>query len=111
MEFISTDKDILNFGFIKVEEIFEHIQGLNVQRQIRGEEYNKICNGFINFIKSLLLYNTDTKKKLEELGFIYISLNSKIIQNIKNYQKEQGFNFTILLKPKEKAVVMKKLIK
>ena len=111
LEFISTDKDILNFGFIKVEEIFEHIQGLNVQRQIRGEEYNKICNGFINFIKSLLLYNTDTKKKLEELGFIYISLNSKIIQNIKNYQKEQGFNFTILLKPKEKAVVMKKLIK
>ena len=111
LEFISTDKDILNFGFIKVEEIFEHIQGLNVQRQIRGEEYNKICNGFTNFIKSLLLYNTDTKKKLEELGFIYISLNSKIIQNIKNYQKEQGFNFTISLKPKEKAIVMKKLIK
>lgn len=111
LEFISTDKDILNFGFMKVEEIFDHIQGLNVQRQIRGEEYNKICNGFINFIKSLLLYNTDTKKKLEELGFIYISLNSKIIQNIKNYQKEQGFNFPISLKPKEKAIVMKKLIK
>ena len=111
IEFIKTDKDILNFGFMKVEEIFEHIQGLNVQRQIRGEDYNKICNGFINFIKSLLLYNTDTKKRLEELGFIYISLNSKIIQNIQKYQKEQGFNFPILLKPKEKAVVMKKLIK
>ena len=111
LEFISTDKDILNFGFMKVEEIFEHIQGLNVQRQIRGEDYNKICNGFINFIKSLLLYNTDTKKRLEELGFTYISLNSKIIQNIQKYQKEQGFNFPISLKPKEKAIVMKKLIK
>lgn len=111
LEFISTDKDILNFGFMKVEEIFEHIQGLNIQRQIRGEDYNKICNGFINFIKSLLLYNTDTKKRLEELGFIYISLNSKIIQNIQKYQKEQGFNFPILLKSKEKAIVMKKLIK
>ena len=111
LKFISTDKEILNFGFMKVEEIFEHIQGLNVQRQIRGEDYNKICNGFINFIKSLVLYNTDTKKRLEELGFIYISLNSKIIQNIQKYQKEQGFNFPISLKPKEKAVVMKKLIK
>lgn len=111
LEFISTDKEILNFGFMKVEEIFEHIQGLNVQRQIKGEDYNKICNGFINFIKSLLLYNTDTKKKLEELGFIYISLNSKIIQNIQKYQKEQGFNFPFSLKPKEKAIVMKKLIK
>lgn len=111
LEFIKTDKDILNFGFMKVEEIFEHIQGLNVQRQIRGEDYNKICNGFINFIKSLLLYNTDTKKRLEELGFIYISLNSKIIQNIQKYQKEQGFNFPFSLKPKEKAIVMKKLIK
>ena len=111
LEFIKTDKDILNFGFMKVEEIFEHIQGLNVQRQIRGEDYNKICNGFINFIKSLLLYNTDTKKRLEELGFTYISLNSKIIQNIQKYQKEQGFNFPISLKPKEKAIVMKKLIK
>lgn len=111
LEFISTDKDILNFGFMKVEEIFEHIQGLNVQRQIRGEDYNKICNGFINFIKSLLLYNTDTKKRLDELGFTYISLNSKIIENIKKYQKEQGFNFSISLKPKEKVIVMKKLIK
>ena len=111
LKFISTDKEILNFGFMKVEEIFEHIQGLNVQRQIRGEDYNKICNGFINFIKSLLLYNTDTKKRLDELGFTYISLNSKIIENIKKYQKEQGFNFSISLKPKEKVIVMKKLIK
>ena len=60
-----------------VEEIFDHIQGLNVQRQIKGENYNNIYNSFINFIKSLLLYNTDTKKRLDELGFTYISLNSK----------------------------------
>lgn len=111
IEFIKTDKDILNFGFMTVEEIFDYIQGLNVQRQIRGEDYNKICNGFINFIKSLLLYNTDTKKRLDELGFTYISLNSKIIENIKKYQKEQGFDFPISLKPKEKVIVMKKLIR
>ncbi len=111
IEFIKNDKDILNFGFMTVEEIFDHIQGLNVQRQIRGEDYNNIYNNFINFIKSLLLYNTDTKKRLDELGFSYISLNSKIIENIKKYQKEQGFNFSISLKPKQKVVVLKKLIK
>lgn len=111
IEFIKTDKDILNFGFMTVEEIFDHIQGLNVQRKIKGEEYNNIYNSFINFIKSLLLYNTDTKKRLDELSFTYISLNSKIIENIKNYQKEQGFNFSISLKPKQKVIVMKKLIK
>lgn len=111
IEFIKTDKDILNFGFMTVEEIFDHIQGLNVQRKIKGEEYNNIYNSFINFIKSLLLYNTDTKRRLDELGFTYISLNSKTIENIKNYQKEQGFNFSISLKPKQKVIVMKKLIK
>ncbi len=111
IEFIKTDKDILNFGFMTVEEIFDHIQGLNVQRQIKGENYNNIYNSFINFIKSLLLYNTDTKKRLDELGFTYISLNTKIIENIKKYQKEQGFDFPISLKPKEKVIVMKKLIK
>lgn len=111
IEFIKTDKDILNFGFMKIEEIFEHLQGLNNQRKIREEDYNEIYNGFINFIKSLLLYNTDTKQKLEELGFIYISLNFKTIENIKKYQEELGFNFPISLKPKEKVIVLKKLIK
>ena len=111
IEFIKTDKDILNFGFMKVEEIFENIQGLNVQRQIKGEEYNKIYNSFRNFIKALLLYNTDTKKVLENLEFRYVCLSSKTIQNIKKYQEEQGFNFPVSLKPKEKVIVMKKLIK
>lgn len=111
IEFIKTDKDILNFGFMKVEEIFENIQALNVQRQIKGEEYNKIYNSFMNFIKALLLYNTDTKKVLEDLEFRYVCLSSKTIQNIKKYQEEQGFNFPVSLKLREKVIVMKKLIK
>ena len=94
-----------------VEEIFDYIQDLNIKRKIKGEDYNLIYNTFINFIKSLLLYNTDTKKRLENLGFVYISLNSKIIQNIKKYQKEQGFSLSVDLKPRKKVIVLKKLIK
>ena len=94
-----------------VEEIFDYVQDLNIKRKIKGEEYNLIYNTFINFIKSLLLYNTDTKKRLENIGFVYISLNSKIIQNIKKYQKEQGFSLSVDLKPRKKVIVLKKLIK
>lgn len=111
INFIKTDKEILNFGFMTVEEIFDHVQDLNIKRKIKGEDYNVIYNTFINFIKSLLLYNTDTKKRLENLGFVYISLNSKIIQNIKKYQKEQGFSLSVDLKPRKKVIVLKKLIK
>ena len=53
-----------------VEEIFDYVQDLNIKRKIKGEDYNLIYNTFINFIKSLLLYNTDTKKRLENLGFV-----------------------------------------
>ena len=94
-----------------VEEIFDYVQDLNIKRKIKGEDYNVIYNTFINFIKSLLLYNTDTKKRLGDLGFVYISLNSKIIQNIKKYQKEQGFSLSIDLKPRQKVIVLKKLLK
>ena len=94
-----------------VEEIFDYVQDLNIKRKIKGEDYNVIYNTFINFIKSLLLYNTDTKKRLENLGFVYISLNSKIIQNIKKYQKEQGFSLSVDLKPRKKVIVLKKLVK
>ena len=94
-----------------VEEIFDYVQDLNIKRKIKGEDYNVIYNTFINFIKSLLLYNTDTKKRLENLSFVYISLNSKIIQNIKKYQKEQGFSLSVDLKPRKKVIVLKKLIK
>ena len=111
INFIKTDKEVLNFGFMTVEEIFDYVQDLNIKRKIKGEDYNLIYNTFINFIKSLLLYNTDTKKRLENLGFVYISLNSKIIQNIKKYQKEQGFSLSVDLKPRKKVIVLKKLIK
>lgn len=107
LDFIKTDKDIYSQGFMTKEEIFDQIQGLNTQRAIKNEPHNKIYDSFINFISTLLLYNTETKRVLEDLGLAYVSLNSKTIQNIKRHQATN----TIDLKPKMKVIVLKKLLK
>lgn len=111
LHFLRTDKDIYTNGFITKEEIFEELQGLNTQRAIRGEEHNKINQSFINFITTLFLYNTDTKQVLKELGLVYITLNKKIISNIKKHQKQHNLKFNLDLKPKKKALVLKELTK
>lgn len=111
LQFLKTDKDILTNGFITKEEIFEHVESINVQRAIKDEEHNKINKSFISFITSLILYNTDTKSVLEELGLVYTTLNNKIINNIKQHHTEQGLNFSIDLKPKMKVLILKELLK
>lgn len=65
----------------------------------------------MSFISALLLYNTDTKRVLEELNLTYTTLTNKIIQNIKKNQQKHGLNFTNDLRPKMKAIVPKKFLK
>ena len=107
LNFLKTDKDIYSQGFMTKQEIFEQIEAINTQRMIKDEPHNKIYNNFINFISGLLLYNTETKRVLEDLGLAYVSLNSKTIQNIQKYQG----SFSTDLKPKMKVIVLKKLLK
>lgn len=101
LQFIKTDKDIHIHGFMTKEDIFDHLQFIHPDT----------TNGILNFITPFLLYNTDFKQYLDDLGLAHITLNKKIINNIKNYQKEQNLKFTIDLKPKNKAIVLKKLLK
>ena len=96
---------------INYEEKFEELQGLNTQRAIRGEEHNKINQSFTNFITTLLLYNTNTRQVLKELGLVYTSLNKRIISNIKKHQKKHNLNFNLDLKSKKKVLVLKELTK
>ena len=111
INFLKTDEDLYKQGFMTKEEIFEHIESLNIQRAIKDEEHNTIYKGFINFITSLILYNSDTKQVLKDLGFVYTTLNTKIINNIKKHQKEQNFIFPFDLKPRMKLLVLKELLK
>ena len=111
INFLKTDEELYKQGFITKEEIFEHIEFLNIQRAIKDEEHNFINKGFKNFITSLLLYNSDTKQVLKNLGLVYTTLNTKIIHNIKKHQKEHNFVFPFDLKPKMKLFVLKELLK
>ena len=83
------------------EDIFDHLQFLHPDT----------ANKFIDFITRLLLYDEDTKKVLDELGLAYITLNTKTINNIKKHQKEQDLKFSIDLKVRNTAIVLKKLLK
>ena len=111
LQFLKTDKDIHTNGFITKEEIFEHVESINVQRAIKDEEHNEINKSFTNFITSLLLYNTDTKHVLEDLGLVYTTLNNKIINNIKKHQQKHNLNFNVELKSKMKVLILKELLK
>ena len=74
------------------------------------EIFQYLMNGYKYELKTVTTKRGD-QKRLENLGFVYISLNYKIIQNIKKYQKEQGFSLSVDLKPRKKVIVLKKLIK
>ena len=100
-KFIKDDKDVHIHGFMTKEDIFDHLQFL----------YPNITNGIWSFITPLLLYNTDFKQVLDDLELAYITLNKNTIESIKKHQKEYELKFTIDLKPGNKAIVLKKLIK
>lgn len=97
-------------GFITRNKIIHEVKLLNANRKQNREPYNHIKNSFSKFVSSLLLYNTDVKSLLEDEGLIYITLNTKIINNIKAYQKQQQIQDTShLLKPNMKVIVLKTL--
>ena len=97
-------------GFITRNRIIHEVKLLNANRKQNREPYNHIKNSFSKFVSSLLLYNTDVKSLLEDEGLIYITLNTKIINNIKAYQKQQQIQDTShLLKPNMKVIVLKTL--
>lgn len=97
-------------GFITKNKIIHEVKLLNANRKQNREPYNHIKNSFSKFVSSLLLYNTDVKSLLEDEGLIYITLNTKIINNIKAYQKQQQIQDTShLLKPNMKVIVLKTL--
>ena len=97
-------------GFITRNRIIHEVKLLNANRKQNREPYNHIKNSFSKFVSSLLLYNTDVKSLLEDEGIIYITLNTKIINNIKDYQKQQQIQDTShLLKPNMKVIVLKTL--
>lgn len=101
INFIKNDKDVYIHGFITKEDIFDHIQFLHINT----------TNGFYNYISQILLYNEDFRKALEELGLTYTTLNKKTIDNIKHHQKLNNLNFSIDLKVRGTAIVLKKLKK
>lgn len=83
-----------------------------MNRASNGFKFNPIYAKFISFIKDLLQYNSDTKEILEGLGFVYRSVNKEIIDNIKKYQKKQGFiNYDCDLKSRNRVIILKELEK
>jgi len=98
-------------GFITKNKIIHDVKRLNAYRQQNGENYNKINKTFSKFVSSLLLYNTEIKSLLEDEGLIYITLNTRIINNIKAYQKQNAIPDTSHnLKPNMRVIVLKKLV-
>lgn len=99
-------------GFITRNKIIHELKLLNAFRRQNRESYSHIKNSFSKFLSSLLLYNQNIKSLLEDEGLIYISLNTKIINNIKAYQKQQKIQDTShILKPNMKVIVLKNLTK
>lgn len=105
------DKSIFLEGIITRKKIFNYIKELNNIRKAEYRSYNKVYKGFYNFISSILLYNTEVKEVLESLGLSYTRLNTKIINNIKQYQNKNGIDDSKYnLKPNMKVIVLKSLL-
>lgn len=112
IKFLKEDFNIYENGFVKIEDIFDYIKQLNTDRASNGFKFNPVYAKFILFIKDLLQYNSDTKKVLEELGLVYRSVNKEIIENIKEYQKKQGFiKLECDLKSRNRVIILKELEK
>lgn len=69
-EMLYTFKDeIEREGFILLEEIQEHLEGINEQRKINEQPYSVIYSNCIKFIRTCLHDIPETKATLEELRF------------------------------------------
>lgn len=111
INYLKMNKTVKIEGFITKDKIFDYVRSLNAYRKQYGVNYSKIKKGFYNFISSLLLYNDELKVVLEQQGLIYTGMNTKIIRNIEQYQKQNGISNPIHnLKPNMRVVVLKELI-
>lgn len=110
INYLTKNKAVFLEGFITKQRIFDYVKSLNTHREQFKLKYSKIKNGFMCFISSLLNYNTEIKETLEQQNLIYIGLNTKIINNIKAYQKQNGIPDTAHnLKPNMRVIVLKTL--
>lgn len=111
INYLTKNKNAHREIVITKQMIFDYVKNLNAYRKHYGVNYSKIKNGFMCFISSLLNYNTEIKETLEQQNLIYIRLNTKIINNIRKYQEQNGIkDTTYKLKPNMKVIVLKNLI-
>lgn len=111
INYITNNQNDYKIPFITRKMIFDYVKGLNAHRKQLKLKYSKIKNGFMCFISSLLNYNTEIKNTLEQQNFTYTILNTKIINNIRMYQEQNGIkDTTYKLKPNMKVIVLKNLI-
>ncbi len=109
---LKKDETHFKSGFISKDKIVYEVKQLNKNRKQNGANYSKIYKSFYRFVSSLFLYNKEIKETLEQLDLTYISLTTQIIQNIKQHQKQNNIpDTTNTLKPNQKVIVLKKLIK
>lgn len=107
---LKNDKTVFLKGFITKDKIIQEVRALNYYRQQNGEKYSKIYKSFNRFVSSLFLYNKEIAETLLELKLVYVRLNTRIINNIKQYQKQNNItDNTYILKPNMKVIVLKKL--
>lgn len=107
---LKKDKAVVLKGFITKDKIIQEVKALNYYRQQNGEKYNKIYKSFTRFVSSLFLYNKEIAETLLELNLVYVRLNTRIINNIKQHQKQNNItDNTYILKPNMKVIVLKKL--
>ena len=107
---LKKDKAVVLNGFITKDKIIQEVKALNYYRQQNGEKYSKIYKSFNRFVSSIFLYNKEIAETLLELKLVYVRLNTRIINNIKRYQKQNNItDNTYILKPNMKVIVLKKL--
>ena len=99
-------------GYIKLEDIFDSINNMNHYRKMFKLEDDETSKEFMEFISTCLNYIPSTKEILEQLDLEVVYLSNEIIENINKYQTENiSYKINNNLKPKQKVIVLKRIIK
>ena len=99
-------------GYIEFEDIFDSIYNMNQYRKMLKLGKNEVSERFTNFIATCLNYIPSTKEILEQLDLEVVYLSNEIIENINKYQTENiSYRINNNLKPKQKIIVLKRIIK
>lgn len=99
-------------GYIKFEDIFDSINNMNQYRKMFKLEEDETSKEFMEFISTCLNYIPSTKEILEQLDLEVVYLSNEIIENINKYQTENiSYKINNNLKPKQKVIVLKRIIK